>query len=83
MKYGACKNCSDIGPLGLNDTCSEGCEPVRNGLPICSSPDDILLLQIEELLDRIEALEEEFVKRGICVACFKDLKDCDCEVSDV
>jgi hypothetical protein len=44
---------------------------------------DVLLLQIEDLLDRIQALEEEFVRRGICVSCFKNLKDCDCEVSDV
>jgi len=79
MKYGACKNCGDIGPLGLNDTCSEGCEPVRNGLPICSSPDDILLLQIEELLDRIDALEETLLENDICVACLKHTMRCTCE----
>jgi len=40
---------------------------------------DILLLQIEELFDRIEALEETLLENDICVACLKRTMRCTCE----
>ena len=61
MKYGACKNCGDIGPLGLNDTCSEGCEPVRNGLPVCSSPDYRWPPQVNACLREILRYREQMI----------------------
>lgn len=40
---------------------------------------DVLLMQVEQLLARIDEIEEVMVRRGICVNCFRDLKDCQCE----
>ena len=43
---------------------------------------DLLLLQVEHLLTRIDEIEEVMVNRGICIVCFRDLKDCLCEVEN-
>ena len=43
---------------------------------------ELLLLQVEQLLVRIDEIEEVMVNRGICIVCFRDIKDCLCEAAD-